>query len=201
VQLIGLNEAETSFAVFDGVTYKCYRVYSNESGFEGVALHMEGPDDPVANWVFDTLQGAPDNWKHLDEPEDITDIRWIGKRDGRNADGVLIQTSKRRIVFGSVEKERQMTAEEQAEHAAAVDALAKRLTAQGGKVTKTSKKKSVVAEPAFFWDTNDTTINEYEEELVPPPGEGGQFPEEWAFRMMHAVTFVYRARNKAGLGI
>lgn len=200
MNLIGMNEAETGFAVFDGLTYKCYRVYSFEQGMEGIALQMEGPDDPVTNWVTDTMTGGPDNWKHLDEPEEITDIRWIGKRDGQEANGVLIQTTKRRLAFGSMEKTRQMTAQEQADHAAATAGLVKQLAAQGAKVTKVNKK-SAVKEPVFFWETDDTTLNEYEDKLQPPPGEGGKFPEEWPFRMVDAATFVHHARNRSGLGI
>lgn len=200
MQLIGVNEAETGFAVFDGMTYKCYRVFQTDGGMEGIALQMEGPDDPVMNWVTDTMQGGPDNWKHLAEPEEITDIRWIGKRDGQEANGVLIQTTKRRLAFGSVEKTRQLTAQEQADHTAALAGLAKQLAAQGAKVTKINKK-SDIAEPVFFWEQDGSAMNEYEEKLQVPPGCGGEFPEEWPFRMVDAATFVHHARNKAGLGV
>jgi hypothetical protein len=146
------------------------------------------------------MTGGPDNWKHLDEPEEITDIRWIGKRDGQEASGVLIQTTKRRLAFGSVEKTRQLTAQEQADHATALAGLAKQLAAQGAKVTKINKK-SDIAEPVFFWEQDGSAMNEYEEKLQVPPGCGGEFPEEWPFRMVDAATFVHHARNKAGLGV
>ena len=198
MDLIGVNEAERGFAVFDGLTYKVYRVFPTEQGMEGVALQMEGPDDPVTNWVTDAMQTGADNWKHLTDPEEITDIKWIGKRDGEEANGVLIQTTKRRLTFGSVEKQRKLTPEEQAERAAALADLAKKLSKQGGKVTKINKKESI-AEPVFFWEQEDAALNEYEDELKPPPGEGGKFPDEWPFRMMDPATFVYHARKKAGL--
>lgn len=175
-------------------------MFSCDEGMEGIALTMEGPEDPVSNWVLDTLQGAPDNWKHLDEPEEITDLKWIGKRDGQEANGVLIQTTQRRLAFGSFEQERQMTAEEQAEHAAAVTGLASSLAKQGAKITKTSAAKTTTKDVKFFWETKDTSLNQYEDKLKPPPGEGGEFPQEWAFRMMDAATFLYHARKRAGFG-
>lgn len=199
MNLIGVNEAETGFAVFDGLAFKVYRVFSFEQGMEGIALQMECPDDPVTNWVTDTMQGGPDNWKRLVEDEEITDIRWIGKRDGQEASAVLIQTTKRRLAFGSVEKTRQLTAQEQADRAKDLAELAKQLTAQGGKVKKINKKTDI-AEAVFFWEQNGSAMNEYEDKLIPPPGCGGEFPEEWPFRMVDAATFVYHSRRKAGFG-
>lgn len=159
-QLVGVNESEHSICVYDGLVYRTYRVHANDGAFEGVALIMEGPDDPVTLWTTNVLQGGPDAWKRLSEDEEISDVRKITKRDGDKAVGAMVQTSQRRIVFGTQNKTRPLTPDEQKEWMEAMLQIEKEIKAKGGKVNSRTMP-TTHEDPTFFFELDATSMNEY----------------------------------------
>lgn len=201
--LVGINESEMQVCITNGLSYKAYRVFETDKAFEGVALTMEGPDDPITLWTTDAMQTGNDSWKHLEEPEEIMDIRKITKRDGDPAAGVLIQTTKRRVAFGTKNKSRQLTAEEKAEYAEALAQVAADVKAAGGKVKKMEGPKKI-EDPEFFWEVDGTGLNDYgdpqpdrrREELATAP-DG--FAIEHPFLSQDIDSFVHNARKYLNL--
>lgn len=196
-QLVGVNEAEHSVCLYDGLVYRTYRVHANEGAFEGIALTMEGPDDPITLWTTNVLQGGSDTWKHLEEPEEITDIRKLTKRDGDKAVGALIQTSKRRIAFGTQNKTRPLTPAEQQEWLTAMAEIEAEIKAKGGKVSGRTMPASQ-EDPTFFFETDAASLNEYgepERTVREYVADRDGFAIEFPFVMQNADSWVKNVRK------